>query len=101
VRTEKGGTVWNLPLEASSGPFETRIYEIERGRGGAFRKLLSGLREQGFKLERLGDCYLAAVRKPVDLYVTFSLKAEPDQSSSRCPDAGWPRAFATLHLVLL
>jgi hypothetical protein len=101
VRTERGGEVWKFPLDASQGPFETRVFEIERGREGAYRILTTRLAEQGFQLERFGGCYIAAVREPFDLTVTFSSRPEAGGGSSRCPEAGWPRAFAMLHLILL
>jgi hypothetical protein len=101
VRTERGGEVWKFPLDASRGPFETRVFEIERGRRDAYQSIVAGLAEQGFRLERFGGCYIAAERKPVDLTVTFSSRPEQGGGSSRCPEAGWPRAFVMLHLILL
>jgi hypothetical protein len=101
VSTEQGGEVWHFSLGGWRGPSETRVFEIERDRGTAYRDLVSGLEGQGFKLQRFGACTVSAVREPVDLAVTFSASTETGTGSSRCPRAGWPRAFATLHLVLL
>jgi hypothetical protein len=101
VRTERGGEVWHLSLGGERGPSETRVFEIERNRGTVYRNLISGLEEQGFTLQRFGGCSLSALREPVDLAVTFSASAEAGTDSSRCPRAEWPRAFATLNLVLL
>ena len=103
VKTQKGGEVWRFPLDATQGPFETRVFEIERNRENAYQKLISGLREQGFTLETFSGCWVVAVRKPVDLTIAFYPRAEENAAAkgNGCPDEGWPRAFATLHLILL
>ena len=98
VRTEKGGSVWNLPLGGTApGPFEIRVFEIERDSADAYRTLTAGLKAQGFEVQRLLSCYLIARSNPVELTVEFY----PTGSASRgrgCPGEGWPRAFAVVTL---